>query len=105
MWPGKPRWGRAGRGTEWSGKVTGGGKRGVVKDEEIEALVATVSRSMHGVVDDITMREGDRALVALIGDTLKTLSHIATDLHEIAEATRVLAKAKAFEVASRGGSL
>lgn len=74
-------------------------------DAEIEALVMTISRTMHGTVDATTMQEGDRALVALLADTLKTIHHVAADLHDIAEALRVIAKAKTFEAVSRGGSL
>lgn len=77
----------------------------MMTDEQIDELVGIIGQSMHGEVDAAGMRRGDKAMASLIADALKALNHISADLHEINEALRVVAKAKAFEVANRGGGL
>jgi len=73
----------------------------MMSDEEIEEAVGLLGGAMRGSVDD---RQGDRAVQQLLADTLKKLSVIATALGEIAEAQRVIAKAKAYEIARSGGT-
>jgi len=73
----------------------------MMSEAEIEEAVGLLGGAMRGQDD----RNADKAVAALLADTLKKLGVIATALGEIAEAQRVIAKAKAYEIARSGGTL
>jgi type III secretion system FlhB-like substrate exporter len=73
----------------------------MMTDAEIEEAVGLLGGAMRGGDD----HSADKAVALLLADTLKKLAVIATALGEIAEAQRVIAKAKAYEIARSGGQL